>query len=492
MARLLVNDEAASNEVFTTIHMQIQWKNIFNNTMKKSLIAFLTFIVALQGFAQEKILVAHDPRTELMSVLFYLAGAPEYGMSQYASYRREIDAYFAPYEELEAVKFARELRKQHIGYDAVMYYAMKLSWNDKLTLSEDILPDPSDRWTDKDERKMLSLLNKFVKKTDFVAFYVAHEEFYSQVNAEMQKIVDMLDVQWFDRFFEYRDHKNFSVITSIVNGPQNYSVSLPLKSGEKNTTVVIGGCTETLDERPTFVADNVLPLLVHEFCHAYCNDLNSAHWLDMDGSVGVIFEDVQQQMRSMAYSRPKIMMDETLVRSSVINYMMTHDALYDLNGAINEETQKGFLMTRKMVDLLSRRNLSRYPTMESYMPLVVNEVNAFDLAEFRKDNDAKCAHLIGCTIEDGSTVDAGLKTLVLTFDKQMDGNIKLYEGKNGERFPGLADRTPPFVWGKNSTQLTLYLALKPDTEYGFCVHQTFTNAQGYPLDKNYYFSFRTR
>lgn len=460
--------------------------------MKNTLCCIILTIFSLQSFAQERLTVGHDPRTELMSVVFYLAGAPEYRMSQYGSYRRDVDSYFAPYQNHEAVKYAQEMRKQHIGYDAVMHYALKLNWNKDLTLADDVEDVDEHRWTDKSERKMLSALKDFVKKTNFVSFYVEHEQLYTEANIELQKIVDQLDVSWYDRFFEPREPKNFFVLTSILNGPQNYSITIPKKNGKKEITVVMGGCKPSVDDHPTYSGTDNLQLLVHEFCHAYCNDLNSSVWTDMEISAQTLFQSMEKKMRAIAYGTPKIMMDETFVRSSVINYMISHVPFYDANAEINEETERGFLLSRKMVDLLGKRNIQEYPTMETYMPVVVHEVNAFDMEQFKAENDAMCGHLVSCSVEDGSVVNANLKTLVLTFDKPMDGNVSLHGGQNGEEFPQLARRDPPFSWTKNSTQLTLYLDLKPGMTYGFCVHSSFTCANGYPLDKSYYFTFKTK
>jgi hypothetical protein len=50
-----------------------------------------------------------DPRVELMSILFRLAGNQEYNGCRVPLYDQAIDRYFAPYRDHEAVRLARAL-----------------------------------------------------------------------------------------------------------------------------------------------------------------------------------------------------------------------------------------------------------------------------------------------------------------------------------------------------------------------------------------------
>ena len=70
-----------------------------------------------------------DPRVELLSIVFRLAGNSEYQMSPLKSYTEDIDAYFAPYKDHPAVLIAKKLASERdVGFDAVMNLAVHLSF----------------------------------------------------------------------------------------------------------------------------------------------------------------------------------------------------------------------------------------------------------------------------------------------------------------------------------------------------------------------------
>src|SRR5512140_123512 len=60
-----------------------------------------------------------DPRVELMSLLFRLAGNNEYNQPLSKSpYSKEVDDRFGRFRDHKAVKFAQQLRKEHgVSFD---------------------------------------------------------------------------------------------------------------------------------------------------------------------------------------------------------------------------------------------------------------------------------------------------------------------------------------------------------------------------------------
>src|SRR5260370_25143340 len=68
--------------------------------------------------------VGVDPRIELMSVLFRLAGNNEYNQCGIPVYDRAIESYFAPYRNHGAVQLARGLTD--MGFEGPMSLAVHL------------------------------------------------------------------------------------------------------------------------------------------------------------------------------------------------------------------------------------------------------------------------------------------------------------------------------------------------------------------------------
>ena len=72
--------------------------------------------------------VVVDPRAELMSLIFRLAGNPEYNMARVKSYTDDAEQQFGKLRGHAVVTLARELRGSHgVSYDAVMSMAVHLT-----------------------------------------------------------------------------------------------------------------------------------------------------------------------------------------------------------------------------------------------------------------------------------------------------------------------------------------------------------------------------
>src|SRR5436305_840263 len=103
---------------------------------------FTLLLAAYPGVAQMP-RTSVDPRVELLSIVFHLAGNSEYNQCRVSAYCEDIDKYFTPYKDDAAIRIARELRASRgISYDAVMSMAIHL--RDVETLSERVSLDAPD------------------------------------------------------------------------------------------------------------------------------------------------------------------------------------------------------------------------------------------------------------------------------------------------------------------------------------------------------------
>ncbi|MDQ1257259.1 MAG: hypothetical protein QG656_1862, partial [Candidatus Hydrogenedentes bacterium] len=105
------------------------------------------FLPVLAAYAEEvdkavPFEVSVDPRVELMSILFRLAGNPEYNASEVRSYTRLVDRQFGPWRDHRAVRLAAQLAQRGAGFDAPMHLAIYLG--DAAGLEPRI---PIDAWT---------------------------------------------------------------------------------------------------------------------------------------------------------------------------------------------------------------------------------------------------------------------------------------------------------------------------------------------------------
>src|SRR4051812_15481699 len=154
------------------IALQLASKTFMNTKGKlrvlESLVLMLVIIGAPNLFGAERgkagnppltatspapqLLVTVDPRVELLSIIFCLAGNPEYGKGRVASYSKDVEAQFAPFREHKVIRLASELRRPRgVSYDACMSLAVHLSDADELKLCVPLEPWPEAldrRWSD--------------------------------------------------------------------------------------------------------------------------------------------------------------------------------------------------------------------------------------------------------------------------------------------------------------------------------------------------------
>src|SRR5689334_9388624 len=78
--------------------------------------------------------VAWDARVELVSVMFHLAGAPEYSTNKVPRYSAAVASYFANAKEHPAIAATREMREKHrIAFFHPMNFAVHLTEPPALT-----------------------------------------------------------------------------------------------------------------------------------------------------------------------------------------------------------------------------------------------------------------------------------------------------------------------------------------------------------------------
>ena len=242
-------------------------------------------------FAQEpeksQIDVRVDPRVELLSVVFRLAGNPEYSQARVESYAAAVDEHFAPFQDHAVVAHARRLRAvRGVSFDAVASLAIHL---DPAMVSNVLSPwaeatfDPwparlDARWGDaKDIRLFLGELADFVDKSDAAGFFASHRSLYDHSVRQVQALLDEhADLAWFDEFFGARARSRFCLAIGLLNGGNSYGPSVALADGSEELYCVLG-CWTTDDEGMPLFPRSVLQTIAHEFCHSYCNPIVDAH-----------------------------------------------------------------------------------------------------------------------------------------------------------------------------------------------------------------------
>jgi hypothetical protein len=348
----------------------------FEKLLVFTLVVLFFFLQPCPG-AQSEPDVRVDPRVELMSVIFRLAGNPEYNQSRLTSYIQDVEEHFGKHKNHDAVQLARKLRKSRgVSFDAVMSMAIHVKDVDSMQERVPLEPAPKSwdiRWTVGDTRKFQSVSRRFVMDTDFKAFMREHLDLYSTAESRMKKVLeDHRVVDWFDRFFGAKSGANFTVILGMMNGGACYGPRVVFPDGKEELYCVLGVWLKDQKGLPRF-DQSVLPTVVHEFCHSYVNPLINEHAVDLENAGKRIFPSVANAMQKQAYPEWKTMMYESLVRACVVRYRLVCEGEAAAERQIIREKQNSFYWARDLSNLLGEYevNRARYPNLDSFFPEIV-------------------------------------------------------------------------------------------------------------------------
>jgi hypothetical protein len=322
--------------------------------------------------------VAVDPRAELLSLLFRLAGNPEYSQGRVKSYSDDVEKQFGGFRDHAAVQLARRLRSTRgVSYDACMSMAVHLS--DAYQLQPIVPLDPwpeglDKRWTAQSVTNFLATTRRFVKDTAFKDFIERHQPLYETATSRMQALMEKEGhLQWFQDYFGERPQATFTVALGLLNGGCCYGPHFRDATGKEELFCVLGVWRTDAQGLPEFTRD-MLSTVVHEFCHSYANAVIYRHYGEFEPAGEKLFRGVSDKMRSQAYGNAQTMLHESLVRACVVRYRLRYEGAEAAQREIRDQKKRGFLwmeeLSKQLGDYEAQRDL--YPTLETFSPRLVS------------------------------------------------------------------------------------------------------------------------
>jgi Domain of unknown function (DUF4932) len=452
---------------------------------------FLTVVIAAATGLAQSTLVVVDPRVELLSLIFRLAGNREYNMARVKSYAEDADKQFEKFRNHAVVNLAQELRRtQGVSYDAVMSMAVHLTDAERPQLKLPVQPLPEgldQRWTAPDVSNFLAAAQQFVKDSSFQEFIKQHRPLYQTTVARMQTLMEKeAHLKWFDAYFGSRSQANFTVALGLLNGGGCYGPHFRAADGREELYCVLGVWQTDQQGVPEFTRA-VLDTVVHEFCHSYANPIITRHQAELSASGEALFALVAARMRSQAYGSAHTMLCESLVRASTVRYLRQYEGEEAARRAIQSEKRKGFLWMQEMSDLLGEYEAHRdqYRTLEDFSPRLIAffAESAKNFPKAQTELAGKRPKVVSMIPTNGAQdVDPGLTAIQVVFDRPMaDKSWSLVGGgphcpKTGKDAHYDAQRK---IW-------TAPVDLKPDWSYEFMLnsetYNAFRSEQGVPLE----------
>lgn len=456
-------------------------------TMLARAVATLSaLLLSVAALASEPIPVRVSEPVELMSIVFRLAGAEEYSTADSsAAYVRAVDERFGRFKDHEVVRVAKDLREDRgVSFDAVMSFAVHLA-----SAREPALKMPVDRatmdarWRPRDAERFLNALRDFVRESDAAGFFDEQAPYYAKAGAGLAEQIGKRPYRaWMDEFFGVSPGLDFVAIVGLLNGSGSYGVSVRYPDGRAEICPVIGAAKFGEDGMPVFGEGDV-GLIVHEFSHTYTNPLVDRHRAALLPSAERIYPRREALMKPQAYGSALTMLYESMVRACSARFFARHGTQEEYERQIAYETQRGFLWTRGLADLLGEYESSRgeHPTLDGFMPRIAEfferEAKSIDQAM------ARLPKVVRITPPDGAKgVDPATAAIVVEFDRPMRRGSASVVG-NPDQMPKTAGQ---FAFSDDGRTFTLPVALEPGREYSFGLNSVyrggFRSEDGWPLD----------
>ncbi len=320
--------------------------------------------------------ISVDPRVELMSIIFRLAGNREYGMGRIASYTKQVDEHFGAFKNHKVIQLARRLRaRRGVSYDAPMSLAVHLT--DAFELKEKVPFDPHPvgldrRWRLSEVRAFLQAARSFVRQSKFQEFFQAHKGLYDLAAERMTETMNKHgQLNWFERFFGQPPAGKFHIFLGMLNGPCCYGARVKTDK-QREVYCILGVWNRDNKGMPSF-PKSMLPTVMHEFGHSYVNPLVYARADEFEEAGKKIFPRIKKAMKRQAYGNWLTVVHESVLRACIVRCRYGNEGAAAAYSEVLDNQRRGFAWVGALSKLLSdyERQRDKYPTFEAFMPRVV-------------------------------------------------------------------------------------------------------------------------
>jgi len=207
----------------------------------------------------EDILV--DERFELVSLVFRLAGNPEYSELS-TEYQRRLNSEFNEFRNHPIVTYTNA-KLRFVGYDAVFGMAIHLDKTGSqfhlINNNSFLLEEQFARWTEAKALEFVELLNDFYIETNFAGFFQKHYEYYKEHSVRFtHDIINKINFEWFKQ--HGINPKNMRIVLSPSDSSNGYGGWI---NGENSDDSIVYAALPVVDDFQGF-----LSFVIHEFTHA--------------------------------------------------------------------------------------------------------------------------------------------------------------------------------------------------------------------------------
>lgn len=426
-----------------------------------------------------------DPRVELLSIVFRIAGAEEYQRGRVGSYSADVDAHFGRFTDHVAVRKVGFLRREYgISHDAVIKLAVHaddaVSWRESVPLTE--VDTLGNRWQPVEAAAFLEDLRSFARTSGFGAFFDQHRELFDTTEKRFAEQLTVADLGWLDDFFGVSGG-SLRVVPGMLTGRASYGATVPEDPGASRYAIV---GVEKVDDSGLPVFDRaVVETAVHELCHSYLHPILKQHAADLHQAGEALYLSQMPKMEMQAYRSGYTVMNETLTRASTHRFLVAKASPEEVDRDLAYNRSRGFVwieeVSRWLEDYESDRQ--RYPEFSEVMPELSRSFAQYTkgLPQTIEEFEARRPKVTSLVPTNGSTgVSPDLEAIEVTFDRPMRAGSWSVVG-GGPKYPETGD---PF-YDDTRRVFRLPVELEPNREYELWLnrgpHEAFASAEGVSL-----------
>ncbi|QGY46856.1 DUF4932 domain-containing protein [Maribellus comscasis] len=321
---------------------------------------------------EKKINIKVDERIELLSIVQHFTTWAAYGHNRYdLYYQSEVEEYFKPYSDHQAVKLCQELYDFGFSFDApptfVLYHSELPGFEQSTPYTEYLI---SRAGSELKLKEFANSLQNFAIKSNFEKFYNSQTDFYKRVvDSIKQTIPDENYIRTLENY--YGDKKeSYTIIADPLFQRGGYGPQIQSDDGELVYSIL--GAKNSINGFPVFGDKNIFEhIMLHEFSHSFVNPVTERYLKAVNNSEN-LFEPIENKMRKMAYPEWSICVNEHLVRVNVAR--MLAKLKHNKSDILKQEFNRGFIYIYDLDSLMEGYESSRniFKKYEDFYPEIIN------------------------------------------------------------------------------------------------------------------------
>lgn len=291
-------------------------------------------------------------------------------------YFRELQSFFEPYKDHQAIKIAEKLTKQHFTYDAPVQFILRL----------DSLPDLEATYGYNDylirragSEKILEefrvALVELAQASQFEEFFAQHVNLFTEsIEKTTRKFQSEVILNWLEDFFGWSGNEYYMVLAPAMFPGGGYGSRTYKENGDMLVYQVIRENGRSITRPEFLTAKNLDRLALHEWGHSFVNP-STAKYPEKVKRLKPLFNKVKPIMMKRAYNSVDIFLNEQILRA------MEGIAVRELMGEIEYQkhvqyqNEIGFYLTEYTIEQIDqyRKMRGEYPRFDQYLPVLLDQ-----------------------------------------------------------------------------------------------------------------------